>query len=136
MNAFSNFRPFRRRSTYDAYIGFFIVAMDSGSPHHYFHAPFPMFRLSGYDFTTLCTPHDYSRVTHSGVLARVLPTAWQAAMRDFSFPALTLYGRGISPLILKYEFCTVSSCSQVLLHGAFRVSCRTTPYAQRFERFL
>ena len=80
MNAFSNFRPFGRRSTYDACIGFYIVAMDSGSPHHYFHAPLSAFRLSGYDFTTLCTLPRYSGIEHSGVLARVLPAAGQAAV--------------------------------------------------------
>ena len=80
MNAFSNFRPFGRRSTYDACIGFYIVAMDSGSPHHYFHAPMSAFRLSGYDFTTLCTLFRYSGTAHSGVSARVLPAVWQTAV--------------------------------------------------------
>ena len=51
------------------------------------------FRFSGYDFTTLCTIHSCSCVTHSGVLIRVLPSV------DSPITVLILYSRGFSPLI-------------------------------------
>ena len=74
------------------------ITIGFGSPHHILSILSLLgdFRFSGYAFTTLCTIHRYSGVTHSGVLALVLsPTLTCRAWPCWSLTILILHGRGI-----------------------------------------